>query len=141
MIFFFDIVNVENKTPTPPSRQQNHLAKTRERKVFDLNKILEKVEVKEKEKIVNKSLESSSSHTHEFTEATIKYFRQMIKNARYSFASKVEGDKILGRIFDERLHDIDFQLWLAEKFWLKYREELLLFLEFASNDYIFTPCG
>ena len=109
--------------------------------MFDRNKILEKAEVKEKEKIVNKLLESSSSHTHEFTEATIKYFRQLIKNARYSFASKVEGDKILGRIFDERLHDIDFQLWLAEKFWLKYREELLLFLEFASNDYIFTPCG
>ena len=136
---FFDIVNVENKIPTPPRRQQNRLVKTRERKVFDLNKILEKVEAKEKEKIFKKSLESSSSHMHEFTEATLKYFRQLIKNARRSFASKVEGAKILERIFGERLHDIDFQLWLVEKFWLKGREELLLFLEFASNGDIFTP--
>ena len=61
------------------------LAKTRERKVFDLNKILEKVDAKEKEKILNKSLESSSSHMHEFTEAALKYFHQLIKNARRSF--------------------------------------------------------
>ena len=138
---FFDIANVENKIPTPPRHQQNRLAKTRERKVFDLNKILEKVEAKEKEKILNKSLESSFSHMHEFTEATLKYFHQLIKNPRSGFASKVEGAKIFERIFGERLHDIDLQLWLVEKFWLKDREELLLFLEFASNADIFMPCG
>ena len=136
---FFDIVNAENNIPTPPHRQQNCLAKTRGRKVFDLNKVLENVEAKKKEKFLNKSLKSSSSHMHEFTEATLKYFLQLIKNARRSFASKVEGAKILERIFGERLHDIDFQLWLVEKFWLKGREELLLFLEFASNGDIFTP--
>ena len=70
---FFDIVSDENKIPTP-HRRQNRLAKMRERKVFDLSKILEKLEAKEKEKIMNKSLESSSSHMHEFTEATLKYF-------------------------------------------------------------------
>ena len=70
---FFDIVSDENKIPTP-RRRQNRLAKMRERKVFDLSKILEKLEAKEKEKIMNKSLESSSSHMHEFTEATLKYF-------------------------------------------------------------------
>ena len=137
---FFDIVSDENKIPTP-RRRQNRLAKMRERKVFDLSKILEKLEAKEKEKILNKSLESSSSHMHEFTEATLKYLCQLIKNARRSFASKVEGAKILERIFGERLHDIDFQLWLVEKFWLKDREELLLFLEFAFNDDIFKPHG
>ena len=131
---FFDIVSVENKIPTPPRRQQNRLAITRERKLLDLNKIPEKVEAKE-------SLESSSSHMHEFTEATLKYLCQLIENARRSFASKVEGAKILERIFGERLHDIDFQLWLVEKFWLKDREELLLFLEFAFNDDIFKPHG
>ena len=136
----FYIVNDENKIPTP-RRRQNRLPKMRERKVFDLNKTLEKLEAEEKEKFLNKSLESSSSHMHKFTEATLKYFRQLIKNARRSFASKVEGAKILERIFGERLHDIDFQLWLVEKFWLKDREELFLFLEFASNDDIFTPRG
>ena len=55
---FSDIVNVENKIPILPHHQQNWLAKTRERKVFDLNKILEKVQAKEKEKFLNKSLES-----------------------------------------------------------------------------------
>ena len=45
---FFDIVNVEKKIPTPPRCRQNRLAKTRERKVFDLNKILEKVEARRK---------------------------------------------------------------------------------------------
>ena len=109
--------------------------------MFDLNKILEKKEAKEKEKILNKSLESSFSHMHKFTEATLKYFCQLIKNARRSFAFKVEGAKTCERIFGERLHDIDFQLWLVEKFWLRDREELLLFLEFASNDDIFTPRG
>ena len=64
---------------------------------------------------------------HEFTEASLKYFCQLIKNARHSLVSKVEGAKILERIFSEKLHDIDFQLWLVEKFWLKDREELLLF--------------
>ena len=39
---FFDIVNVENKILTPLSLRQIRLAKTREKKVFDLNKILEK---------------------------------------------------------------------------------------------------
>ena len=138
---FFDIVNVENKISTPPHRRQNRLVKTRGRKVFDLKKILEEMEAKEKQKILNKSLESSSSNMHEFTEATLKYFRQLIKNAIRSFASTVEGAKILERVFGERLYDIDFQLWLVEKFWLKDREELLLFLEFASNDDIFTPRG
>ena len=32
-------------------------------------------------------------------------------------------------------------MWLVETFWLKDREEFLLFLEFASNDDIFTPRG
>ena len=32
-------------------------------------------------------------------------------------------------------------MWLVEKFWLKDREELLLFLEFASNDDVFKPRG
>ena len=95
---------------------------------------------REKENFLNKSLKSSSSHMHEFTEATLKYFLQLIKNARRSFASKVEGAKIIERIFGKRLHDIDFQLCLVEKFWLKDREELI-FLEFASNDDIFTPGG
>ena len=36
--------------------------------MFDLNEILEKVDAKKKEKILNKSLESSSSHMDEFTE-------------------------------------------------------------------------
>ena len=39
---FFDTVNVENKIPTPPLCQRNHLVKTRDKKVFDLNKILER---------------------------------------------------------------------------------------------------
>ena len=82
------------------------------------------------------SLESSSSHMNEFTEATLRYLCQLIKNARRSFASK-----ILERIFGERLYDIDLQLWLVENFCLKDREELLLFLEFAFNYDIFTPCG
>ena len=30
---------------------------------------------------------------------------------------------------------------MVEKLWLKDREELFLFLQFASNDYIFTPRG
>ena len=67
---------------------------------------------------------------HEFTEATLKYFCQLIKNARRSFASKIEGAKIVERIFGERLHDIDFQLWLVEKFWLNDRRVVVIFTVF-----------
>lgn len=44
-------VNKANIFNTPPCRCQNRLAKYREQKVFDINKMLEKVEAKEKREI------------------------------------------------------------------------------------------
>ena len=44
-------VNKANIFNTPPCRCQNRLAKYREQKVFDINKMLEKIEAKEKREI------------------------------------------------------------------------------------------
>ena len=67
------------------------------------------MEAKEKENFLNKPLESSSSHMYEFTEATLKYFHQLIKNARRSLPLRLKVPKLL-KGYSVRLHDINFQL-------------------------------
>ena len=69
------VTNIDiNEPNTPPCCHQNWLGKYREWKVFDINKMLEKVEANEKEKILKKTVDSASNHENTFTEATMNYF-------------------------------------------------------------------
>ena len=96
-------------------------------------------------------MDSASNHQNAFTETTRNYFCQLVRNARRSFVSKVEGAKIQEKIFGDIFCDIvkvpkfkkkslvidcvtDFQQWLVERLWLKDRDELVSFLQYSSND-------
>ena len=120
--FLGEIDSAPSVTQTPPHKKQYQQSKVRMRKLFDINKILGEVMVKDKQKILEKTMAQNPSQTNTFVEATLGYFRQLIRNARRSHTSKVEGAKILYRIFGERLEDADFQIWLVEKLWLHDRE-------------------
>ena len=69
-----------------------------------------------------------------FTKAAIHYFSKLIKDARCSFCSKVEGTQLLLEIFGAKLDETDFQIWLAEVLRLKDRDELLIFMEYSEED-------
>ena len=104
--------SVENDVPevSDARRHYNKLAKTRQRKIFDINSLLGKVEEKEKTKILGRAL---GSHQESFLKATINYFRTLIKDGRGSFKSKVEGAQLILKIFGDKIDETDFQLWLA----------------------------
>ena len=125
---------------TPPLRRnQNRLAKSRQRKVFDINSILHVVEEKEKEKILNRAIGSQQEY---FTKATMNYFSKIIKDARRSFRSKVEGAQLLFTIFGDKLDETEYQIWLVDVLKLKDRNELLCFMKYAKEDKTtFTPRG
>ena len=117
--------------PTPPHCHQKRLAKSCQRTAFNINSMLEAVEEKETEKILSRTM---GNHQEAFTKAVIHYFSQLIKDARHSFCSKVEGAQLLLKIFGAQLDETDFQIWLAEVLRLKDRDELLTFMEYSEED-------
>ena len=84
----------------PSHRHQNRLTKLCQRRVFDINSMLEAVEEKERKKILGQTM---GNHQEVFTKAVIHYFSKLIKDARRSFCSKVEGAQLLLKIFDAKL--------------------------------------
>ena len=124
---------------TPPRHHQNRLAKSCQRRVFDINSMLEAVKEKEREKILSRTM---GNHEEAFTKAVIHNFSKLIKDARRIFCSKVEGAQLLLKIFGAKLDETDFQIWLAEVLRLKDRDELLTFMEYSEEDKTnFTPRG
>ena len=96
--------------------------------------MLEAVQEKEREKILSRTM---GNHQEAFTKAV---FSKLIKDARRTFCSKVEGAQLLSKIFDAKLDETDFQIWLAEVLRLKDRDELLTFMEYSEEDKTtFTP--
>ena len=71
--------------------------------------MLDAVEEKEREKILSRTM---GNHQEAFTKAVIHYFSKLIKDARCSFCSKVEGALLLSKIFTAKLDETDFQIWL-----------------------------
>ena len=127
------------KFQTPPRGHQNRLAKSCQRRVFDINSMLEVVEEKEREKILSRTM---GNHQEAFTKEAIHYFSKLIKDVRRSFCSKVEVAQLLLKIFGAKLDETDFQIWLAEVLRLKDQDELLTFMEYSEEDKTtFTPRG
>ena len=126
---------------TPPRRKQNRQAKARQRKVFTINSMLESVEEKERLKIIERAREENSLQMNKFSEATLNYFRQLIRNARSSHLAKLEGAKLLKKIFGDQIECVEFQVWLADNLRLKNREDLVSFLNYASSDLDYLKRG
>ena len=82
-------------------------------------------------KILNCSI---NDQQETFTKCKLKYFSQLIRDARRSYQAKVEGAKTKYRMFGDRLSDIDFQLWLVGALRLNDRDELMMFLSFSNED-------
>ena len=66
--------------------------------------------------------------------STLSYFKNLIKDGRRGHTAKVEGGKLLRKAFGDNIDNIDFQMWLVEKFRLKDREELISFLDYESGE-------
>ena len=82
------------------------------------------------------------NHQEAFTKAVIRNFSKLIKDARHSFCSKVEGVQLLLKIFGAKLDETGFQIWLAEVLRVKDRDELLTVMEYSEEDKTtFTPWG
>ena len=112
----------------PPQCHQNRLAKSRQRRVFDINSMLEAVKEKEREKILSRTM---GNHQEAFTKAVIHNFSKLIKDARHSFCSKVEGVQLLLKIIGAKLDETGFQIWLTEVLRVKDRDELLTVMEYS----------
>ena len=106
------------------------MAKCFQRKAFDIDSILETVAQQEKEKIINKAV---GDQQNSFTKATLNYFQMLIKDARCSFCSKIEGAQLLYKIFGKKLEEIEFQLWLVSALKLNDINELVQFLSYSKE--------
>ena len=123
----------------PPRRCQNRLAKSHQKMLLNINSMLQVVEEKEKEKILNLAMGREQEY---FTKATINYFSKLIKDARCTFCSKTEGAKLLLTILGDKLNETEYQVWLVDVLRLKDRNELLSFMKYMEEDKItFTPWG
>ena len=111
---------------TPPRRRQYRHSKSRCRASFNINSILNSVETKERE--------NSKDNMNTFISSTLSYFKNLIKDGRRGHTAKVEGAKLLRKVFGDNIDNIDFQMWLVEKFRLKDREELISFLDYESGE-------
>ena len=106
------------------------MAKCCQKKAFDIDSILETVAQQEKEKNVNKAV---GDQQNSFTIATLNYFQMLIKNARCSFHSKIEGAQLLYKFFGKKLEEIEFQLWLVSALKLNDINELVQFLSYSEE--------
>ena len=114
---------------TPRGRQYRH-SKSRCRASFNINSILNSVvETKEREKILTK-VNISKDNMDTFISSTLSYFKNLIKDGRRGHTAKVEGAKLLRKVFGDNIDNIDFQMWLVEKSRLKDREELIPFSDY-----------
>ena len=57
----------------------------------------------------------------------------LIKDARHSFRSKIEGAQLLYKIFGKKLEEIEFQLWLVSALKLNDINELVQFLSYSEE--------
>ena len=57
----------------------------------------------------------------------------LIKDARRSFRSKIEGAQLLYKIFGKKLEEIEFQLWLVSALKLNDINELVQFLSYSEE--------
>lgn len=67
-----------------------------------------------KKESARKSFRPCDNQMSSFVSNVLQYFRQLICNAR-SFASQVNGAQLLFKVFGDKLNDIEYQRWLADK--------------------------
>lgn len=68
------------------------------------------------------------------TIATMNYFSKLIKDARCSFCSKIEGAQLLLTIFLDKLNETEYQVWLVDVLRLRDWDEHLSLLKYVEED-------
>ena len=101
-----------------------------QRKVFDINSLLGRAQEQEKQRITQRVAKDNSTHMNTLYESFIKYYKDLVRNARRSHLSKVEAAKALERVFG---HDADSQEWLARKIGVSNNEQLVDLLKYAED--------
>ena len=114
----------------PPRKKQLKKAKVVQRKVFDINSLLGRAQEQEKQRITQRVAKDNSTHMNTLYESFIKYYKDLVRNARRSHLSKVEAAKALERVFG---HDADSQEWLARKIGVSNNEQLVDLLKYAED--------
>ena len=114
----------------PPRKKQLKKAKVVQRKVFDINSLLGRAQEQEKQRITQRVAKDNSTHMNTLYESFIKYYKDLVRNARRSHLSKVEAAKALERVFG---HDADSQEWLARKIGVSNKEQLVDLLKYAED--------
>ena len=107
---------------TPPHEKQLKKAKVVRRKVFDINSLLDRVQEQEKQRIIQRVTKDNSTHMNTLCESFIKYYKDLVRNARRSYLSKADAAKTSETVFGDELHDEDFQEWLVRKIGLSNSE-------------------
>ena len=115
-VFFSSVLH------TPPHKKQLKKEKVVQRKVFDINSLLDRVQEQEKQRIIQRVTKDNSTHMNTLCESFIKYYKDLVRNARRSYLSKVDAAKTLETVFGDELHDEDFQEWLVRKIGLSNSE-------------------
>ena len=118
---------------TPPHKKQLKKAKVVQKKVFDINSLLDRVQEQEKLRIIQRLANDNSTHMNTLYESFIKYYKDLVRNARRSHLSKVEATKALQTVFGDELHDVDFQEWLIQE-GLCNSERLVNLLKYAEDE-------
>ena len=116
---------------TPPRVKQYRSAKKIARHTLKVDNILSNVEKNEKEKILRRSM---NCEMNTFTEATLDYFKNIVKNARQGHHAKVEAAQLFTKVFGDHLWNYEFQLWLVNMFNLRDIDELCSFLEYQDKE-------
>ena len=119
---------------TPPHKKQLKKAKVVQRKIFDINSLLDRVQEQEKQRIIQRVTKDNSTHMNTLYESFIKYYKDFVRNAQRSHLSKVEAAKALETVFGDELHNADFQEWLVRKIGLSNSEQLVDLLRYAEGE-------
>ena len=64
----------------------------------------------------------------------MSYFKNIVKTGFRSISAKIEGAKLLEKVFGDKIEDLDFQTWLASEFKLQDVGDLISFLDYRYYD-------
>ena len=72
---------------TPPRQKQLKKPKVVERKVFDINSLLDKVQEQKNQRILQRVTKDNSTHMNTLYESFIKYYKDLVRNDQRSHLS------------------------------------------------------
>ena len=114
---------------TPPHTNQYRHSKRRRRTLHKITEVL-----------LSNATDNDSSdilknfnYMNYFSKQTMIYFKNIARNARVGHTKKVEAATLLHKMFEDKLYEHDFQIWLMNQFCMDNLEKLNLFLAYKDN--------